>query len=498
MAQSTSGIGQETIEINRDNFKAGMSDSTYSYDAGYASAGDLAGTIVPSTVNLTAQEGILFPPGPVTDESIGDLTDLLIASTGAVTSGAILPKYEATFVSSDAKFYSWNGSTLTHKGTDATANRDYTFGKTSMVNLGFSVFTSSSSSVANNVAAVRRWTLSSDAFADAFNFTNDLAPHPGILYEDQAYWADGDLLLRQTDETDTTPDTVLDLADTAIITALGIDPGSGNMLIATTTGGVNMSDTSATVSKILTYDGFSNKPLSAVIVDDQVTAFYSLGGITYVGYGNKLGYWNGSGIQFLRTLDLGSSPTFTELPYPAHFTNIDNTLYVVERRNILAYGEIHPGVKVFYYVLQNNNGDSGNFSLISNVGSKNLGLSFATDKFYTFSTTSTATVTNGGAQFWTNRYEFKRPVTFNNVIVEFLEPITASANILTVNLYDDTGRSTPTSLGTITTDSSNNSNLYELPYPSVKTRSIQLRLTWGGGVVPTGIRRILITYNDYD
>lgn len=489
MAGITSGIGQKTIEINRENFFAGMSSSTQAYDAGFASSGDLAGTIFPSTVNLTAQAGILFPPGAVTDKTIADVTGLFISST----SDTNLLGYDRVFVSNDAKYYSWDGSALTLKHTDATASRSYTFGKTDMISFGFSVFTTTS----GTNSGIIRWQTSSDTFTDNFfAFSDTTAPHPALVFENNAYYGDGDLLLVQTSAA-TTPTTVLDLEDNAVITALGIDPGSGNMLIATSQA-INMSDQIQQVFKVLTYDGFSNKPLSAVVVDDQISAFYPVGGIIYIGYGSKLGYWSGSGIQYLRTLNLGTSPTFTELPYKAHFTNIDNTLYVVELRNILAYGEVKPGKRVFYYVLENNNGSSGNFSLVTNIGQKKFGMSFASAKFYTFDTQSVAAVTNGGAQFWTNRYEFERPVTFNNIIFEFIEPITINTTLITVSLYDDTGRSTPTAIGSVATGASGNPLLYELPWPSIATRSLQFRLSWGGAAVPSGIRRILITYNNYD
>ncbi len=481
-------IGQKSFTISQKDFMAGMSTATYTNDGGYASAGSASGTIIPSTINLTAKPGILYPPGPVTDKTISDVTSLFISST----SDSNFNGYERVFVSDDAKYYSWSGSALTLKHTDATANRNYSFGKTDMVTYGFSNFTTSS----GTGTGITRWQTSSDTFTDNFfAFSDTVAPHPALVFENNVYYGDGDLLLVQTAEA-STPTTVLDLEDNAIITALGIDPGSGNMLIATSQA-INMADLIKQTFKVLMYDGFSNKVISSYIVDDMITAFYPLGGIVYIGYGNKLGYWSGSGIQFLRTLNIALSQN--ELPYKAHFTNIDNTLYVVEERNILAYGEILPNKKVFYYILQNNAGDAGNYSLITNIGTKKLGLSFATAKFYTFDTANVSSVVSGGSVFWTNRYEFDRPVTFNNIVVEFLETLPANESIITVLMYDDRGNTAPTTLGTIVTGASNNPLVYELPYPDITTRSMQFRVTLGPPSSGSyGIRRMTVFYNPYD
>ncbi len=484
-------IGKKSFEIfNADSMFAGMSSSPFANDNGFASSGgSLNPATSPSVMNFTARPGIAYPPGPVTDRTpASDLTSLLISS-GADSN---LLGYNRVFVSDDAKYYSFDGTTLTLRYTDATANRQYTFGKTNMITLGFSVFTSSSGSG----TGVVRWITSTNAFtANFFAFSDTLAPHPGLVFENMGYWGDGDLLLRQADETDNTPDTVLDLEDNAIITALGVDPGSGRMLIATSQA-INMSDTENKLAKILIYDGFSSKPLKSIPVDDQITAFYNVGGTVYIFYGNKMGYWNGAGITFLRTLNVEfSSP---QLMYPGHVTNIDNTLLVVEQRNILAFGEIQPGNKVFHYILKNNAGDAGNYSLITNIGSKKLALSFAEDKFYTFDTSSVASVISGGTVLFTKRVEFERQIEFAQLVIEFITDLPTNTNILTPLLYTEAGFADPINLGSLASGTDTKTT-WEFPYQSVKCRSIQVGLSMG---VPTsgtyGIRRITVFYNDYD
>lgn len=478
-------IGEKTFDIKAENFFAGMSSALFANDNGFASGGNISGTIFPTTLNLTAKPGVLYPAGNTVDRTpASDLTSLLIASSA----DSNFLGYDRVFISDDAKFYSFDGTTLTLRHTDATASRSYTAGKTSMVTLGFSCFTTSS----GTNTGISKWAMSSNTFTDNFfAFSDTIAPHPSVLFENQAFYGDGDLLLRQTDE-GSTPTTILDLEDNAIITALGTDPGSGRMLIATSQA-INMGDTVNKICKVLLYDGFSNKPIKSVPVDDQITAFYNVGGTVFVFYGNKMGYWNGAGITFLRVLSIPLSST--DLVYPAHVTNIDNTIYVVEQRNILAYGEIQPGKKVFYYAQQNNNGISGSYSLITNVGSKKLALSFATAKFYTFDTSSVSGVQTGGSVFFSNRYDFERLITFNTLIIEFDSLPPTNSNIITALIYGDQGYLNPTNIGTVATGSADNKLIYELPYASLVMRTLQLRLTLATAI---GIRRITVTYNQYD
>ncbi|GAH12414.1 unnamed protein product, partial [marine sediment metagenome] len=146
-----------------------------------------------------------------------------------------------------------------------------------------------------------------------------------------------------------------------MISALGIDQGTGKMLVATNA--TNYSGSKYHTSKVYIYDGFSNKALRVVPVEGLITSFKSVGNTTFVFYGNKLGYWTGSGIEYIRTLNFDKSNGST-LIYPHRACGIDNTLYYVDdigglgpsdtaaiNKQIMAYGEIINGPKVFYPVL---------------------------------------------------------------------------------------------------------------------------------------------------
>jgi len=222
---------------------------------------------------------------------------------------------------------------------------------------------------------VTKWVVDSSFDASYYTFSNQSVMHPEIVYENNLFYGDKNLLLRQTGVA-AAPATILTLSSDQNIVALGIDPGTGKMLISTTTQ-LNVSDTVPTTNRVYYYDGLSNKADKVNFVDDMITAFYPNGNDVYITYGTNLGYWNGSGIMFLRRLSITRSPD--TLAYLQHLTNIESTLYVIEGTKILAHGPVvQGGNKVFYYAYNN----TASLTHICNFGSGKLALAYATDKFF--------------------------------------------------------------------------------------------------------------------
>src|SRR3990167_5587824 len=147
---------------------------------------------------------------------------------------------------------------------------------------------------------ITRWQNDNTIDQKFYAFTTANVPHPAIVFENNAFYGDNNLLLRQT-TAGGTPATILTLAVGEIIITLGIDPGSGKMLISTTSS-LNVSNDKTSINKLHWYDGLSNKVLKVIYVEDQILGFHSVEGITYCGYGQNLGYITGSGVKFLRKL----------------------------------------------------------------------------------------------------------------------------------------------------------------------------------------------------
>jgi len=386
-------LGQKIIEIDSKSFFRGMSTSDYAEDGGFSPSSQI--------VNLFTTPGLVRAPAQLTDKSTGLVGDIIASSEDSTGS------YTRVFVSTDAqqdgRFWSCDSSgTLTQRGTEDTGS-DYIDGRTDMITYQNEIYTTDASYII-------RW--SSVGSSNTFNYTfftfNDsLAAHPAIVYEDNAFFGDGNRLLRMT-SAGGTPSTIMTLPTGQKITALGIDPGSGKMLVATVMQ-YNVSSTINTAARVLFYDGFSNKAARAVIMDDMVTAFPTTAGDLYVAYGKSLGYWNGSGATFLRRYTVNNDNK--ELLYKHRFTSYGQTLFSVEQRRIIAHGPVQiSGPKVFYPIMYNTN-NSNNIRFVVYLGSlaqnAGIGLAFAheTEDFYTVDLNSTTSAISD-ARFYSNKYSF--------------------------------------------------------------------------------------------
>lgn len=471
-------IGRQQIEINATDLVRGMSTSDDTNDGGFS----------PSTsqVNLIANPGVLNSPALAVDKS----TNL----TGNIILSADDPNYlgnDKMFLDDEGAFYTWNGTTLTKKVTDSTSA--YLDATSAFVPYkGYWYITQQN----GNDDDITRWdgnaTLVNNwwsALAGDPTTLQSSSQRPMIVYEDNL-WVGNRNILGKFDGTTGVHKLTLDSFQS--IVALGIDPSSGYLLIAThQTGGANGSGTKNGVAKILLYDGFSNKPLRSVIVDGMVTSFYTLGGQVYVFYGNKMGYWNGAGITFLRktgvTFQGGSLIT------PPHITSIDNTLYYADGLKIIAYGEVMPGRKVFYPVWKQEITSNQQITCISAISEKDIGISWddgsGGGKFYVFDVTSVST--EGTKDFQANRVNFPRPVFIRHAYIEWYNSIANNITPGTLRVLDETGSETLFS----SLQNLSGSAVYTFETKSMDKKVRSAKIRYVGDTVVAGIRRIIIYYD---
>jgi len=188
-----------------------------------------------------------------------------------------------------------------------------------------------------------------------------------------------------------------------------------------------------------------------------------------------MGVWTGRGIKFLRELNFvaGSS---ADLVYPNKVTSIDDTLYVVDGRQVLAFGEVIGGQgPIFYYALRNNI-TSSDYTLVSNLGNSLLGVSFSASKFYTFDTKDVTDTMISGSHLYTRRYEFNKERILRGILFQFKTlPTVTGSNLFIVSSFDDTG--TETTLKVVDTTEGLE---VELPITdaSIATNSIQLKIVF--------------------
>jgi hypothetical protein len=479
-------IGKQTLIIDMQELASrGMSSGANIADGAFSNETD--------AVNITAVPGVLYAPAIAVDSDTDvRLTGNPIASCPDMnTVGAT----NRLVVTDDGKAYRYNGTKLDSAGISLTTSKTWSAGFTDILTFGGETYVSSKESLT-------RWQNDNTIDAGAswpFNFTNSNVPHPGIVYENNMYWADKNLLLTQSTVGDAVaPTTILTLDTSSIILSLGVDPGSGLMLIGTT----NTLDTSGTlpaVNKLLWYDGNSTKVTKSVIVEDSIFGFHTVGGTTFVGYGKNLGYMNGSGISFLRKLK-NVTNVQAELPYKHHFSHIGNTLYVLDGLQILAYGEVLTGRKVFYYCFKNNV-NSNKPTMLGYGGNGKLVFGFASSKFYSFDTTSVSSTNT--MTFYTNKYNFPRPVFLRSVYLEYATALTAGDNNRSIN-YQSEDLQTGFQIlrvqgqtGTSGIKNESSSSVYFIDnvigFLNNKVRSLQLRYLTD--TANSGIKRIIVYYD---
>ena len=465
-------IGKYQIKLDAEDFIRGMSTSKHTTDGGFS----------PETygANLLAVPGVLHAPAVVVD---ADSDNRITNDKGIIASSNdddVFGGYEKKMVTNDGKYYRYNGTKIPEAALRTDATNTYTQGFTDMISFAGEQYITTKEKLV-------RWDETGAVFDASFaSFTSTTYPHPAIVYENNAFYADGNLLKKQTSAGGALS-TVLTLSADQIIIALGIDAGTGYMLISTTNS-LNISNTLPAVHKVLFYDGFSNKPIKAMIVDDMILSFTPFLGSIIVGYGRSLGYLTGSGVSFLRKL---ANATFdnTQLPYKQKLTVIGKALFCMDGNKILCFAEILPGRKVFFYLARFLVANDGNITAVFNAGQDKLGIGFDNDTFYTLDITSVASF--GGTDFYTFKYNFPRPVIIRNAWIEWANSVADAATPATLYLIDETQNSTQ--FLTITNETGAATYFTETKNVDKKVRTAQFNLT--PSTTNYGIRRIIISYD---
>lgn len=395
-------IGKQQIIIGADKFATGMAATDYASDGALGNSS--------RNMNPFVTPGVVRPIGGVADKSTNVTGGFIASSEDSQTVSA----FNRVFVDDEGGYYTYNGTTITKQET-GTATTKYTSGFTDQVGFVGNTYTTLLGDISqlNTSGSITLdetwWTVTK---SQTFHFTLS-TPHPLLVFEGQLWVGDGNYM-HTIDSGLTVVKDVLVLNANERIQALGIDPGSGLMLVSIQTT-QNYSDTLSTRNYVYLYDGYSTKPRRKMAVDDLVTAFYNVGGDVFVGYGNKIGVFNGSGITYLRTLKnivLGTA-LGSDLLYRHKFSNVGNILLVADGKDLLAYGEVIMGQKFWFNVFQNSV-NSNSISCVSPLGGASIGIAFATDKFYIADLANTTSLP-GDFSMYTSWIQLPRPIHIRSV-----------------------------------------------------------------------------------
>lgn len=504
--QPYTGPGRLQFEIGPNDFLKGMTSSDDLNDGGFSNQS--------VNINLLGSKGNVYPCAlPTNLNPNSDTLNIIMSCDDPRISGRVTKLFVCTDQSfgNPTNFSTWDGSTLSTAQTDSTnyysAGPNCDFIPFYDVSAGKVVFLATTNNNGHlGTDNVVYWDGTATAGATHFNATwwtgtvnkssgghpNGLTvgvPHPMIVFNKIVYIANGNLLA-QYDGTNAL-DAVLTLSKEQTITALSIDPASGLMLVSVTTG-ANASSTLPTSSYIGLYDGFNPTQFRKIIrVEEQVNCFRLLGGDVITFYGTQMGKFTGNGVKYLRTLNV--SLAARELPYKHHVTVINNTLYVIEGTNVLAYGEIIGGTeKIFYYP---STGSGFKLNMITSLGSGLLGYSYLNGSnvgfLYNVDLITKGTSSQVSANFYSNNYYMPRPVFVRAVDIQLDRALSSGSHF--INLITDKNTTYNPTGGGFMSSTSSSGGTQRFSFTNVKTSIVQLFDQMSG--VNAGFKRAIVYYD---
>lgn len=423
-------IGKFQLQLGAEQLTSGMSSSDYATDGALGvSSHDVNPFLVPGALAAV--------PIP-TDKSTNVADNFIATSEDSINNGARLA------VGNAANYYTIDTSGNVTKQVTGTDTSNYVYGRTDIgIQNGASgnvyAFVTHGTDIAlwNGGSTLSESWWSTIAYYTGTTHPPSLTanPHPLLNYNTNLWVGDGSQLHNIIPNAAFTTSTlcvnlsVLSLNLYSTIYALGVDPVTGLMLISYQTV-KSMNGVISTQAFIGLYDGYSTGLRRIIPVDDLVTSFQNVGGTVYVGYGRRLGYFNGNGITFLRQLKNVAYNISGALLYKSHMTSIANVLLAVDGSYVLAYGDVVTGKKGFFYILSNSPaGTLTNLISIFPLGNNQLGLGYATSKFAFVNLSSTSSVSNCAIYF--NNIYFPRPIYIRRMrVITNGIPGTGSTNMV--------------------------------------------------------------------
>lgn len=469
-------IGEYQIALGADQFISGMSSSDFATDGALGTS--------TSGINPFVSQGIIRAIATSSDLSSNILGNIIASAEDSQSVSA----YVRTMVDDGGNYYTYSGGGSVTKTNTATTNvAHYTAGKTDMVAFGFNTYISVDGDIdlwntSGSPTLTNSWWVGTKG-QSAFN---PAVPHPMLVYQGFLWIADANKL-HYIDINQNITLAQLTLNTNEFIYALGIDPGTGLMMISVQTT-TNLADTLTSREFVYLYDGISSKPTRKIEVDDLVTAFYHLEGTVFIGAGQILGQWNGNGVTFLRKFQ-NVTLSGTDLAYKHHFTNTHNILHVVDGQSVLSYGPVVAGKKGFFYTATNPSG-VGHLSCVIPLGSNKIGIGYATNKLASFDMFSTSA---GTGTLYFNNIFFPRPIYVRRMRM-ITTGITTTAGIGGFAIIDEKNNvKQPAIVNFVVAAAVSPQYVFDADFTSFKVQAIQPRILMDTQAF--GIIRVIVYYD---
>ena len=472
-------IGRYQLQLGAEQMASGMSSSDFATD----------GALGVSSVQLNPflVPGAMYSLASPTDLSTNVVSNIIASAAAPNTS------YLRTFVDDAGNYYTTDGSTTTKRATATTNAAYYSAGTTDMVAFGASVYVTTATDIDLWNPSTLTLTNSWWAGTKGKTILASSVRHPMLVYGPNLYVADNAQIHQITNGGSINTLTAFPFIvnPVEVITALGIDPATGLMMIAVQED-VNYSDIKYLKSYVYLYDGVSANVTRKIPVDEMVSAFYNVEGMVYVGYGRNLGVWNGNGITYLRQLQFVSFGTATDLPYKHHFSNTNKVLHVIDGPQVLSYGPVISGKRAFFYTAGNVN-DSSHLTCLVPISSTKMGVAYKTNGTPLLKVSDLNSQSSGVGTMYFNNIYLPRPIVIDRVRI-ITTGVTTGSNQGQLGIFDEKGTLHSAANASFSvTAAASPQYVFDFNYGNLKLQAIQPRFIWGGQ--PFGVIRIIIYYN---
>lgn len=472
------GPGKYRVELTAADFIKGVSSSDFISDGGLGSSTQGA--------DIYTKPGILRPTNTQTNLNTSASDYSYVASCESNGTAFI-----RLFAGTDNNIYQLTSAGVISVYKNDPSGNVYAKPYTDMLAFNGAYYISSQ----NDITEISGGTLDPDWFSTRTGGTalgNN--PHPMLIFNKRLYVADGNTIKMFDPDANRAYTVFTGPIDTKVL-ALEIDPGTGRMLVSleidNASGGKYQGGT-----WVGYYDGVNpTQFLKKIPTEQRITAFRNVGGNIYVIYGENLGVWSGTGIEFLRKMNsaIGDATAITK----QKMTSFGQVLLIADGTSILAYGDVIGGSKAFcnfqsttragidVLVVTGTNTSGVGYNLVL-CGDNVAGTTTFVDQITINQTLS------GTGQFYSNILNLPGRKIVTGIDVFF--DTTATVGSHAFQFKDDTGTTNNCS-GTPTIFYNDNVTYKRLLFQKI-TSSFQLIDTVTTSNV--GLKKVIIYFNDYE
>lgn len=403
------------ITIDFRNFILGESTDERAPNRGFSKQSN--------SINLYKEKGTLYFQEAATDRSTNLEGDVI-----ATTNDPDFLGNDNYIVDDEGKFYTLDGNTLTKRQTDAV--KTYARGTTDLLKYQGAVYATSQTDVAyltgGDLTAIDHdwWTTTRGHSALQSSYR-----HPMEIVEDTLYIADKNEI--HTWDGTTSVQAAMALPTGVNITTLRKHT-DGRHLIAFCGVTANYSHTLSGGGVIYLIDTVNLEFIREIAIDTQVEGSKNVSGVIYTTYGDKLGYFNGDGITWLRDLTAGSTT------YSHEIGNAEDILIIRDGIDVLAYGDLGQG-KVFWRAYRTSAPTYSSVTAVGYKGSNKILVGFVEagsgEKLHEVNIRNAGVV--GG--FYSNHYQLGGHVAIRRIEIDHTETANPATNGFALTLYDGVG-----------------------------------------------------------